>query len=231
MFGAFKPSAPLSGGLLWYAPFPQYHPLHHQPQKTNPPPLRKIPWRLSPPQKLRHRRRMRRVDNIVSVLDTALKRSATSTSPASPNAAPAELPNSSLPHQPPGSSGKASPSTLATTAQGARLADAALHSDQESRRHGRGPRQGEMVPETYSASMTGSPVLQKPSRVPLGDASAALGTTKLIERWKAEMPTEAEMLARDKYTLFDKKARGYRKGVHKLPKWTRVSQRLNPPGF
>jgi hypothetical protein len=53
----------------------------------------------------------------------------------------------------------------------------------------------------------------------------------LIERWKIEMPTEAEMLARDKYTLFDKKAKGYRKGVHKLPKWTRVSQRLNPPGF
>lgn len=70
-----------------------------------------------------------------------------------------------------------------------------------------------------------------PSRVPLGDVSKALGTTKLIERWKVEMPTEAEMLAKDKYTLFDKKAKGYRKGVHKLPKWTRVSQRLNPPGF
>lgn len=39
------------------------------------------------------------------------------------------------------------------------------------------------------------------------------------------------MLPRDKYTMFDRKARGYRKGVHKLPKWTRVSQRLNPPGF
>jgi hypothetical protein len=74
-------------------------------------------------------------------------------------------------------------------------------------------------------------VLKSPSRVPLGDVSRALGTTKLIERWKVEMPTEAEMLAKDKYTLFDKKAKGYRKGVHKLPKWTRVSQRLNPPGF
>lgn len=74
-------------------------------------------------------------------------------------------------------------------------------------------------------------MLKSPSRTPLGDVSRALGTTKLIERWKVEMPTEAEMLAKDKYTLFDKKAKGYRKGVHKLPKWTRVSQRLNPPGF
>ena len=74
-------------------------------------------------------------------------------------------------------------------------------------------------------------MLQSTSRTPLGAVSKALGTTKLIERWKVEMPTEAEMLARDKYTLFDKKAKGYRKGVHKLPKWTRVSQRLNPPGF
>jgi len=57
------------------------------------------------------------------------------------------------------------------------------------------------------------------------------GTIKLIERWKAEMPTEQEMLPRDKYTMFDRKAKGYRKGIHKLPKWTRMSQRLNPPGF
>ncbi|KAF8540582.1 mitochondrial ribosomal protein L31-domain-containing protein [Trichophaea hybrida] len=56
-------------------------------------------------------------------------------------------------------------------------------------------------------------------------------TIAAIERWKAEMPTEAEMEAKDKYTLFDRKARGYRKGVHKVPKWTRVSQRVNPPGY
>ncbi|KAM0712082.1 hypothetical protein Q7P37_011176 [Cladosporium fusiforme] len=212
MFGAFKPSAPLSGGLLW-----------------------KIPWRLSPPQKLRHRRRMRRVDNVVSVLDTALKRSAATADAFTPyESTPAELPNSSLPHQPPGTSGKASPSTLASTAQGQRIVDAATHSDQEARRHGRGPRQGEMVPEQYSPSTAtpgAGPVLSIPSRVPLGDVSKVLGTTKLIERWKIEMPTEAEMLSKDKYTIFDKKHKGYRKGVHKLPKWTRVSQRLNPPGF
>lgn len=54
---------------------------------------------------------------------------------------------------------------------------------------------------------------------------------KLLARWKTDMPTEGEMLPRDKYSIFDKKVRGYRKSVHKLPKWTRVSQRLNPPGF
>lgn len=45
------------------------------------------------------------------------------------------------------------------------------------------------------------------------------------------MPTEEEMLAKDKYTFFDRYEKKYRKGIHKLPKWTRVSQRLNPPGF
>ena len=54
---------------------------------------------------------------------------------------------------------------------------------------------------------------------------------KSLEVWKAEMPTEAEMLPRDKYTMFDRKEKRYRKGIHKLPKWTRVSQRVNPPGY
>ncbi|KAL4749167.1 mitochondrial ribosomal protein L31-domain-containing protein [Aspergillus foveolatus] len=65
--------------------------------------------------------------------------------------------------------------------------------------------------------------------------SAALArngqTTKAVERWYKEMPREEEMLPRDKYTIFDKKEKTYRKGIHKLPKWTRVSQRVNPPGF
>ena len=65
----------------------------------------------------------------------------------------------------------------------------------------------------------------------LSGEATRTGTIKLVERWKAEMPTEAEMLPSDKYSMFDRKAKGYRKGVHKLPKWTRVSQRLNPPGF
>jgi len=35
-----------------------------------------------------------------------------------------------------------------------------------------------------------------------------------VERWKEEMPTEGEMLAKDKYTMFDRKEKRYRKGVH-----------------
>lgn len=38
--------------------------------------------------------------------------------------------------------------------------------------------------------------------------------TKAVERWKAEMPTEQEMLPKDKYTLFDRKEKKYRKGIH-----------------
>lgn len=48
----------------------------------------------------------------------------------------------------------------------------------------------------------------------LGDEARRTGTVKLIERWKAEMPTEAEMLPKDKYSMFDRKAKNYRKGVH-----------------
>lgn len=109
-------------------------------------------------------------------------------------------------------------------------------------RHGRGPRQGDILSGTLPNGK---------ARL-LGDEARRTGTIKLIERWKNEMPTEAEMLPRDKYSMFDRKAKGYRKGVHsepqlqysfayltgiltpliaELPKWTRVSQRLNPPGF
>ena len=37
---------------------------------------------------------------------------------------------------------------------------------------------------------------------------------KAVERWKEEMPKEQEMLPRDKYSIFDRKAKGYRKGIH-----------------
>ncbi|EFW17572.1 mitochondrial ribosomal protein subunit L31 [Coccidioides posadasii str. Silveira] len=56
-------------------------------------------------------------------------------------------------------------------------------------------------------------------------------SAKAVERWYREMPREEEMLPKDKYTIFDRKEKTYRKGIHKLPKWTRVSQRVNPPGF
>ena len=47
--------------------------------------------------------------------------------------------------------------------------------------------------------------------------NAILGQTKALE-----LPKEHEMPARDKYTVFSPHARGYRKGVHKVPKFTRV---------
>lgn len=39
-------------------------------------------------------------------------------------------------------------------------------------------------------------------------------STKAIERWYAEMPREEEMLPKDKYTIFDKKEKKYRKSIH-----------------
>jgi hypothetical protein len=50
--------------------------------------------------------------------------------------------------------------------------------------------------------------------------SAALArqgqSTKAVERWYAEMPREEEMLPKDKYTIFDKKEKTYRKGIHSM---------------
>lgn len=80
-------------------------------------PYRKIPWRLSVPQKRRQRKRLRLVDNVVATVDNALKK----------------------------------------------------HN---------------------------------------------MGSTTKLERWKEEMPTEAEMRPKDKYTMFDRKERRYRKGIH-----------------
>lgn len=119
----------------------------------------------------------------------------------------------------------ATPEELSQTAEGQRMLARQVYKADSERRHGKGPKKGDYVPEQNPVGIqVAGPRL-------LRDVAAEHGTIKLIERWKAEMPTEAEMLPRDKYTMFDKKVRGYRKGVHKLPKWTRVSQRLNPPGF
>ncbi|KAI0340611.1 mitochondrial 54S ribosomal protein YmL31 [Trametopsis cervina] len=46
-----------------------------------------------------------------------------------------------------------------------------------------------------------------------------------------ELPKEHEMPAKDKYTIFSKWDKGYRKGIHKVPKWTRLTLRTNPKGF
>lgn len=36
-------------------------------------------------------------------------------------------------------------------------------------------------------------------------------------------PKEEQMSTKNKYTVFDRKERDYRKGIHKVPKWTKVS--------
>lgn len=41
-------------------------------------------------------------------------------------------------------------------------------------------------------------------------------STKAVERWYAEMPREEEMVSKDKYTIFDKKEKTYRKGLHSM---------------
>ena len=41
-------------------------------------------------------------------------------------------------------------------------------------------------------------------------------TISALQRWKEEMPREEEMLARDKYTMFDRKAKRYRKSIHSM---------------
>jgi hypothetical protein len=49
----------------------------------------------------------------------------------------------------------------------------------------------------------------------LDNALMRLGKSmKKVERWKMEMPTEEEMLPKDKYTIFDRKVKRYRKGIH-----------------
>ncbi|GAA6060131.1 hypothetical protein JCM10212_001428 [Sporobolomyces blumeae] len=45
------------------------------------------------------------------------------------------------------------------------------------------------------------------------------------------LPTEQEMRPKDKYTTFSRKDPGYRKGIHKVPQWTKVTSRTNPQGF
>lgn len=51
----------------------------------------------------------------------------------------------------------------------------------------------------------------------LDSALAKMGKTlPAVERWKAEMPTEEEMLSKDKYTMFDRKEKRYRKGIHSM---------------
>ncbi|KIO22619.1 hypothetical protein M407DRAFT_27877 [Tulasnella calospora MUT 4182] len=45
------------------------------------------------------------------------------------------------------------------------------------------------------------------------------------------LPKEDEMPAKDKYTVFNRRSKGYRKGIHKVHKRTRLTLRENPLGF
>ncbi|KAI3626205.1 hypothetical protein CBS9595_001566 [Malassezia furfur] len=45
------------------------------------------------------------------------------------------------------------------------------------------------------------------------------------------LPKESEMHPRDKYTVFSPRGVNFRKSVHKVPKWTRKTLRVNPRGF
>ncbi|RHZ77704.1 hypothetical protein Glove_174g156 [Diversispora epigaea] len=46
-----------------------------------------------------------------------------------------------------------------------------------------------------------------------------------------QLPKECEMTPRDKYTVFSRKHKGYRKGFHLVPKFTKLTMRTTPPGF
>jgi len=45
------------------------------------------------------------------------------------------------------------------------------------------------------------------------------------------LPKEHEMTAKDKYTTFNRSSIKFRKSVHKVPKFTRLTLRENPRGF
>ncbi|CAO3630969.1 unnamed protein product [Cunninghamella blakesleeana] len=45
------------------------------------------------------------------------------------------------------------------------------------------------------------------------------------------LPKETEMHARDKYTVFSRYGLHHRKSFHKVPKFTKKTQRTSPPGF
>ena len=55
---------------------------------------------------------------------------------------------------------------------------------------------------------------------------------KALDRAIEEVVPENQMLSKDKYTIFARGETGYRKGIHKVPKWTRTPlPRTNPTGF
>ncbi|KAL6452510.1 MRPL31 54S ribosomal protein L31 [Candida maltosa Xu316] len=54
---------------------------------------------------------------------------------------------------------------------------------------------------------------------------------KKIDYLQFEFPKEHQMSSRDKFTTFNKNWKGYRKPIHRVPKWTKISFRENPKYF
>ncbi|KAI5951452.1 hypothetical protein KGF54_004526 [Candida jiufengensis] len=52
-----------------------------------------------------------------------------------------------------------------------------------------------------------------------------------IDHLKFEFPKFNQMSSRDKYTTFSRHSRDYRKPIHRVPKWTKLSFRENPKHF
>lgn len=52
-----------------------------------------------------------------------------------------------------------------------------------------------------------------------------------VDKFLKNVPKESEMAPRDKYTIFSRKTKTYRKGAHRQPKFTRVTNRNIPKGF
>ncbi|PRT52564.1 54S ribosomal protein L31, mitochondrial [Wickerhamiella sorbophila] len=68
------------------------------------------------------------------------------------------------------------------------------------------------------------------STVAKGLASEGLTIHKIV-RFDKELPKESEMPAKDKYWIFNKTSINYRKGAHRQPKFTKVTNRVPPEGF
>lgn len=164
---------------------------------------------------------MQHVDQVVNVLDTALRAqrraqlsatttTTTETTTSNSKSSDSEPATTAVPPQ----LQELDPSKIAQTAEGARLLAAEQDKAILSRRSGRGPKQGEILRDNEQPTAISAGEQDRKRLRLVADQVRELGTFAVLERWKAEMPSEAEMLPRDKYTIFDRKARGYRKGIH-----------------
>ncbi|KAG9305903.1 hypothetical protein G9A89_016555 [Geosiphon pyriformis] len=64
------------------------------------------------------------------------------------------------------------------------------------------------------------------------DALTASGVKlKALEVVKQQTPRESEMSPRDKYTVFSRTHKNYRKSFHKVRHFTKVTMRQTPKGF